>query len=65
MSGLPFKAAKAVAHLKAADPALAAIIETIGPFKMELKASRSVFGALAEAIVYQQLSNKAAATTQL
>ena len=62
MSGLPFKAAKAVAHLKAADPALAAIIEPIGPFKMELKASRSVFGALAEAIVYQQLSNKAAAT---
>ncbi len=62
MTGFPFKAAKAVAHLKAADPALAAIIETIGPFRMELKASRSVFGALAEAIVYQQLSNKAAAT---
>jgi DNA-3-methyladenine glycosylase II len=62
MSGFPFKAARAVAHLKAADPALAAIIETIGPFRMELKASRSVFGALAEAIVYQQLSNKAAAT---
>ncbi len=62
MSGFPFKAAKAVAYLKAADPALVEIIETIGPFKMELKASRSVFGALAEAIVYQQLSNKAAAT---
>ena len=29
---------------------------------MELKSSRSLFGALAEAIVYQQLSNKAAAT---
>ena len=29
---------------------------------MELKTSRSLFGALAEAIVYQQLSNKAAAT---
>ena len=53
MSGFPFKAAKAVAHLKAADPALADIIERIGPFRMELKASRSVFGALAEAIVYQ------------
>lgn len=62
MSGFPFKAAKAVAHLKAADPGLAEIIEAIGPFRMELKASRSVFGALAEAIVYQQLSNKAAAT---
>ena len=62
MSGFPFRPAKAVAHLKAADPALAAIIETVGPFRMELKASRSLFGALAEAIVYQQLSNKAAAT---
>ena len=29
---------------------------------MELKKARSVFAALAEAIVYQQLSNKAAAT---
>jgi len=62
MKGFPFKPAKAVAHLKAADPALAAIIETVGPFRMELKHSRSLFGALAEAIVYQQLSNKAAAT---
>lgn len=62
MTGFPFKPAKAVAHLKAADPALAAIIDTVGPFRMELKQSRSLFGALAEAIVYQQLSNKAAAT---
>jgi DNA-3-methyladenine glycosylase II len=62
MSGFQFRPARAVAHLKAADPALAAIIETVGPFRMELKASRSLFGALAEAIVYQQLSNKAAAT---
>ncbi|WP_428679235.1 DNA-3-methyladenine glycosylase family protein [Reyranella sp.] len=62
MSGFPFKPAKAVAHLRAADPRLAAIIETVGPFRMELKHSRSLFGALAEAIVYQQLSNKAAAT---
>jgi len=62
MTGFPFKPAKAVAHLRAADPALAAIIDTVGPFRMELKDSRSLFGALAEAIVYQQLSNKAAAT---
>ena len=62
MSGFQFRPARAVAHLKAADPALAAIIETVGPFRMELKASRSLFGALAEAIVYQQLSNKASAT---
>jgi len=53
---------KAVRHLKAADPALAELIARVGPFAMELKSSRSLFGALAEAIVYQQLSNKAAAT---
>lgn len=62
MRGFPFRPATAVARLKAADPALAAIIEAVGPFRMELKVSRSLFGALAEAIVYQQLSNKAAAT---
>ncbi len=62
MSPFPFKPAKAIAHLRAADPALAEIIETVGPFRMQLKVSRSLFGSLAEAIVYQQLSNKAAAT---
>jgi 3-methyladenine DNA glycosylase/8-oxoguanine DNA glycosylase len=57
-----FDPKKAVRHLKAADPALGAIIASVGPFAMALKSSRSLFGALAEAIVYQQLSNKAAAT---
>ena len=62
MAEFGFKPRKAIAHLRAADPALASIIDAVGPFRMELKSSRSVFGALAEAIVYQQLSNKAAAT---
>ena len=62
MTGFGFRPAKARAHLRAADPALASIIDAVGPFRMELKSSRSLFGALAEAIVYQQLSNKAAAT---
>jgi 3-methyladenine DNA glycosylase/8-oxoguanine DNA glycosylase len=53
---------KARRHLSAADPTLGALIARIGPFAMELKSSRSLFGALAEAIVYQQLSTKAAAT---
>jgi DNA-3-methyladenine glycosylase II len=57
-----FDPKKAVRHLRAADPALGAIIASVGPFAMELKSSRSLLGALAEAIVYQQLSNKAAAT---
>jgi len=62
MAEFGFDPRKAVRHLKAADPALAAIIAKAGPFAMQLKSSRSLFGALAEAIVYQQLSNKAAAT---
>jgi len=62
MADFGFNARKAVRHLIAADPELAPIIDVIGPFRMELKHSRSLFGALAEAIVYQQLSNKAAAT---
>ena len=62
MADFGFEPAKAVAHLQSADPALARIIAEAGPFAMELKKARNVFAALAEAIVYQQLSNKAAAT---
>lgn len=62
MAEFGFDPKKAVQHLRTADPALGAVIASIGPFVMELKSSRSLFGALAEAIVYQQLSNKAAAT---
>jgi methylated-DNA-[protein]-cysteine S-methyltransferase len=52
----------AVAHLRDADKALARIIDLAGPFRMELKAAPSIFAALAEAIIYQQLTGKAAAT---
>jgi DNA-3-methyladenine glycosylase II len=62
MTGFGFDPKGAVAHLRKADSALAEVIGAVGPFAMQLKASRSLFGALAEAIVYQQLSNKAAAT---
>src|SRR5689334_20865516 len=62
MADFGFDPKKAVRHLKVADPALGEIITKVGPFAMALKTSRSLFGALAEAIVYQQLSNKAAAT---
>src|SRR6188472_2535709 len=62
MSEFGFDPKKAVRHPNAADPALGKIIAAVGPFAMQLKSSRSLFGALAEAIVYQQLSNKAAAT---
>ena len=52
----------AVEHLRTSDAALAGVIDTVGPFRMELKKAPNIFGALAEAIVYQQLTGKAAAT---
>jgi 3-methyladenine DNA glycosylase/8-oxoguanine DNA glycosylase len=41
---------------------LARHIAKIGPFRLMLKATEGTFAALAESIVYQQLSGKAAAT---
>jgi methylated-DNA-[protein]-cysteine S-methyltransferase len=52
----------AVAHLRASDPALARVIDIVGPCGMQIKGTQSLFIALAEAIVYQQLTAKAAAT---
>ena len=51
---------KAIIHLKNADPVLAAIIERVGAFGMNY--DEPSFASLAEAIVYQQLHGKAAAT---
>jgi DNA-3-methyladenine glycosylase II len=50
----------AVLHLKKSDPVLRAIIEKVGPFRMEY--GKPTFHALAESILYQQLNGKAAAT---
>jgi 3-methyladenine DNA glycosylase/8-oxoguanine DNA glycosylase len=52
----------AVEHLRDADAALARVMDAVGPFRLELKNTPNIFGALAEAIVYQQLTGKAAAT---
>ena len=52
----------AVEHLRASDGSLARVIDAVGPFRMQLRKTPSIFGALAEAIVYQQLTGKAAAT---
>jgi O-6-methylguanine DNA methyltransferase len=51
----------ALEHLRACDPVLARLIEAVGPFRMRLRRAPSLFAALAEAIVYQQLNGKAAA----
>ncbi len=61
-NGLPFEAERALSHLCNCDARLARAIRTAGPFRLELKKTHSVFEALAEAIVYQQLTGKAAAT---
>jgi DNA-3-methyladenine glycosylase II len=51
---------KAIHHLKKSDPTLSAIIERVGPCRMEFGPPE--FHSLAEAIVYQQLNGKAAVT---
>ena len=52
----------AVRHLKRSDPKLAAIIERVGPCRFETRSEGTHFDAVARAIVYQQLSTKAAST---
>jgi O-6-methylguanine DNA methyltransferase len=52
----------AVEALRAADPKLRRLIDRIGPCRMQLKTTPSIFAALAESIVYQQLNGTAAAT---
>jgi len=49
---------KAMNHLKKSDPVLRAIIERVGPCRMEFGPAE--FCSLAEAIVYQQLNGRAA-----
>ena len=49
---------KAILHLKKADPVLCAIIERVGPYRMEY--GEPTFHSLAESILYQQLNGKAA-----
>jgi DNA-3-methyladenine glycosylase II len=51
---------KAILHLKKSDPVMRAIIERVGPLRMEF--GEPTFHSLAEAIVYQQLNGKAAVT---
>jgi DNA-3-methyladenine glycosylase II len=53
-------ARQAIRHLKQADPVLRRAIGEIGPFRQEQVRNR--FGALAVAILHQQLATKAAQT---
>jgi len=51
---------KALSHLRKSDPVMAAIIERVGACRMTYR--EATFEALARAIVFQQLSTKAAST---
>jgi len=59
---LPFDVAEALAHLRASDAKLGALIDRAGAFTLRLDPSPSPFESLLESILYQQLHGKAAAT---
>lgn len=62
MSRLRYSRTAAVEHLQASCPKLGQFIAGCGPFSLKLSKDASLFEALASAIVYQQLSGKAAGT---
>jgi DNA-3-methyladenine glycosylase II len=53
---------KALTHLRTVDPILAAIIDRVGPYRLEARRTGTHYDALLRAIVFQQLSGKAAST---
>jgi DNA-3-methyladenine glycosylase II len=53
---------RAVRHLRRADPVLDGIIEAVGPCRLRPDAGGGPFAALVEAILYQQITGRAAAT---
>src|SRR5262249_54480910 len=53
---------RAMRHLKQADPVLGRLIEQVGACGLRLRADGAPFDYVVRAIVYQQLSGKAAAT---
>src|SRR3569833_252740 len=59
---LPFDSAEALAHLRASDAKLGALIDKAGEFRLRLDPAPSPFESLIESILYQQLHGKAAAT---
>jgi len=59
---LDFQPAKAVAALSKADKHLARLIRRVGPYTLTPERIEDTFQTLVRAIIYQQLSGKAAAT---
>lgn len=62
MPNLPFDWPTAARHVSAADPHLARVIAACGDARLDLRRVGTPFHSLARAIIYQQLSGKAANT---
>ena len=59
---LPFDLSEATRHLSSLDPKLAELVAATRHFQTEMDAAQSPYEALLEAIAYQSISGKAAAT---
>jgi DNA-3-methyladenine glycosylase II len=59
---MPSSHSAALRHLTRVDPALGRVIERVGACRFQARADGTHLGAVARAIVFQQLSGKAAAT---
>jgi DNA-3-methyladenine glycosylase II len=59
---LPFDLSAANKHLCSCDEVLAELIRSTAPFRADMEAHQSPYEALLEAIAYQSISGKAAAT---
>lgn len=57
--------ASALRHLNQTDGTMRALIARVGPCRLDRECSTNKFAALADAIIYQQLSYKAAQTISL
>ena len=55
-------AREALAHLRRVDPVMAGVIRHVGPYRLQIRRGNSHFHYLVRAIVFQQLSGKAAGT---
>ena len=61
-AALPFDLDTATAHLSSIDPRLAELIRGTRAFQAEMEATQNPYESLLEAITYQSISGKAAAT---
>jgi len=62
MSPAPARLSRAVRHLRRRDPVLGAIIARVGRCAWQTDRGGSAFAALVEAMLYQQITGKAAAS---